>query len=80
MSTAHAIALGLLIAIGLLSVFGFIQLLLHPFNVAARAVHGSADALIYAKQMQRARQKQIEVELSGAELRAKIQHIVEKRR
>lgn len=79
MSTAHAMALGLLIAIGVLSVVGFIQMLLYPFNVAARVIYGAADALVYSKQMERIHRKQIEAELAGEELRSKIQAVIEKR-
>lgn len=69
MSTAHAIALGLLIAIGLLSVVGCIRILLHPFNVAARVLYGAADAIAYNKQMERAYRKQIEAKVAIAEMR-----------
>lgn len=62
MTTAHAIALGLLIAIGALSVFGVIQMFLRPFNIAAKAIYGVADALVYARQMERACRMQIEAD------------------
>jgi hypothetical protein len=52
-STTHGIALGILIAIGLLSVVGFIQLLMLPFDIAARLLFGAADAQLKAKEAER---------------------------
>lgn len=59
MSTAHSIALGILIAIGLLSVVGFIQLLMSPFVLASNVVLGIADAKLRASEADRVYRKQM---------------------
>jgi hypothetical protein len=68
MSTAHSIAAGLLIAIGLLSVVGFIQLLLLPFDIAARVLIGVADARVRASEAERVYRKQVEARIATAEM------------
>ncbi|WP_442256105.1 hypothetical protein ACS0OT_07115 [Stenotrophomonas maltophilia group sp. RY12688] len=64
MSTAHSIALGILIAIGLLSVIGFIQLLMLPLDIASRVLIGFADAKLRAHEEEQAYRKQIEAEVA----------------
>jgi len=68
MSTAHSIALGLLIAIGLLSVVGFIQLLMLPFDIAARVFIGAADATLWANEAERVYRKQFEAKIATVEM------------
>lgn len=68
MSTAHEIALGVLIAIGLLSAVGFIQLLMLPFDIAARVFIGIADANVRANEAERVYRKQVEARIATAEM------------
>ncbi len=68
MSTAHSIALGILIAIGLLSVVGFIQLLMYPFVLASHVALGVADAKLRASETERIYRKQMEARIATAEM------------
>lgn len=68
MSTAHSVAVGLLIAIGLLSVVGFIQMLLLPFDIAARVFIGIADANVRANEAEQFYRKQVEARIATAEM------------
>lgn len=63
MSEVHAIALGILIAILLLSAVGFIQLLLLPFDIAAKVMFGAADAILKARENERICRAQHEAKL-----------------
>lgn len=60
MSTAHSIAIGILITIGLLSVVGFIQLLMCPFVLASNVALGVADAKLRASETERVYRKKAE--------------------
>lgn len=68
MSTAHSIALGLLIAIGLISVVGFIQLLMLPLDTAGRVFIAVADAKLRAGDAERIYRKQVEARIATAEM------------
>ncbi|MHC2115380.1 hypothetical protein ACYPJF_07735 [Stenotrophomonas geniculata] len=68
MSTAHSIALGILIGIGLLSVAGFIQLLMRPFVLASHVALGIADAKLRASEAERVYRKQMEARIATAEM------------
>lgn len=52
-TTAHEIALGILIAIGLLSVIGFVQFLLLPFDIPARILFSAGEAQVRANEYER---------------------------
>lgn len=69
MSTAHSIALGILIAIGLLSVVGFIQLLMLPLDIASRVFIGVADAKLRASETERIYRKQMDARIAAELLR-----------
>lgn len=68
MSTAHSIALGILIAIGLLSAVGFIQLLMYPFVLASNILLSVAEATLRADQAKRIYRKQDEARIATEEL------------
>ena len=68
MSTAHSIALGILIAIGLLSVVGFIQLLMYPFVLASNILLSVAEATLRADQAKRIYRKRDEARIATEEL------------
>lgn len=72
MSTAHSIALGLLIAIGLLSVVGFVQLLMRPFDIAFQIMCGVGEEMLRAKEAERAYRKRIEFEVARLEMRGQL--------
>lgn len=69
MSTAHSIALGILIAFGLLSVVGFIQLLMYPFVLASNVMLHAADAKLRASEADRIYRKQMEAGIATELLR-----------
>lgn len=69
MSVAHSIASGILIAIGLLSVVGFIQLLMYPFVLASHVALGVADAKLRASETERIYRKQMDVRIAAELLR-----------
>lgn len=68
MTTAHSIALGILIAIGLLSVIGFIQLLMYPFVLASNVALGVATAKLRASEVESVYRKQMEARIATAEM------------
>lgn len=63
MSDAHAIALGIVIALLLLSAVGLMQLLLRPFDIAAGIAISAGDAIMRAKERDRVCRRQYEAEL-----------------
>lgn len=69
MSAAHSIALGILIAIGLLSVVGFIQLLMYPFVLASNVLLTVADATLRASETERIYRKQMDARIAAELLR-----------
>lgn len=75
MSTVHSIALGLLIAIGLLSVVGFIQLLMLPLDIASRVFLGFADAKLRASEADRVCRKQMEARTARELLRRQMKEV-----
>lgn len=75
MSTAHSIALGILIAIGLLSAVGFIQLLMYPFVLASNVLLGVGDAKLRASESERVFRKQMEARIAAEELRLQMKEV-----
>lgn len=75
MSTAHSIALGILIAIGLLSVVGFIQLLMYPFVLASNVLLGVSDAKLGASEADRVYRKQMEAMIATELLRRQMKEV-----
>lgn len=75
MSTAHSIALGILMGIGLLSVVGFIQLLMLPFDIAARVFIGAADVTLWASEVDRVNRKQMKVRSAKELLRRQMKEV-----
>ncbi|WP_422346980.1 hypothetical protein [Stenotrophomonas sp. DR009] len=80
MSTAHSIALGILIAIGLLSVVGFIQLLMYPFVLASDVALGVANAKLRASEADRVYRKQMEARIAAELLRRQMKEVPDGRR
>ncbi|QDY48750.1 hypothetical protein [Stenotrophomonas maltophilia] len=75
MSTAHSIALGILIAIGLLSAIGFIQLLMYPFVLASNVALGVANAKLRASEAERVYRKQMEARIATELLRRQMKEV-----
>ena len=75
MSTAHSIALGILIVFGLLSVVGFIQLLMYPFVLASNVLLGVGDAKLRASESERVFRKQMEARIATELLRRKMEEV-----
>lgn len=69
MSTTHSIALGILITIGMLSVVGFIQLLMYPFVLASNVLLGVAGATPRASEAEKVYRKQMEARIATEVLR-----------